>query len=87
MTTPRVVHLRRERYDVRIDRKTMWGNPFVVGLNGTRAQVIEQYRSYLMRSPVMVDQAKRELRGKTLGCWCAPLPCHGDVLLEIANAD
>jgi hypothetical protein len=33
-----------------------------------------------------------ELRGRSLVCWCKPLPgrpdvpCHGDVLLELANA-
>ena len=35
--------------------------------------------------PELIARAKVELRGKTLGCWCAPKPCHGDVLLEIAN--
>lgn len=77
---------RRARYDVRIDRKTRWGNPFVVGLNGNREQVIAQYRDYLMRNPAMVRDAKVLLRDKVLGCWCAPRACHGDVLIEIANA-
>jgi hypothetical protein len=35
----------------------------------------------------LVATAKRELRGKVLGCWCAPLPCHGHVLACIADAD
>jgi hypothetical protein len=82
---PRVVHLKRESYDVRIDRQTHWGNPFVIGKDGTREQVIAKYRAWLMSEPSIVAMARRDLRGKTLGCWCAPKACHGDVLLEIAN--
>jgi hypothetical protein len=80
----RVVHLRREPFDVRIDRQTRWGNPFKVGRDGTRAEVIEKYRAYLLDSPELMA-ALPELRGKVLGCWCSPLPCHGDVLVELAN--
>lgn len=82
---PKVVHLRRERCDVRIDRQTHWGNPFVIGKDGTRSQVIRKYREWILGNEHMVALAKKELRGKVLGCWCAPLACHGDVLLEIAN--
>jgi len=84
---PRVVHLRREPYDVRIDRQTVWGNPFVIGKDGTREQVIEKYRKWILQADNahMVEYAKATLRGKVLGCWCAPKACHGDVLLEIAN--
>lgn len=87
MTNPRVVHLRRQPYDVRIDRKTKWGNPFVIGVDGDRATVIAKYREYISLRPDLQDDARIELRGKTLGCWCAPLACHGDILLEIANAE
>lgn len=33
-----------------------------------------------------IDEIKSELKGKILGCWCSPLACHGDVLVEIANS-
>jgi hypothetical protein len=26
-----------------------------------------------------------ELKGKTLGCWCKPKTCHGDILVKLAN--
>lgn len=84
---PRVVHLKREAYDVRIDRQTHWGNPFVIGKDGTREEVIYKYRCHILSEPSVVAMIRRDLRGKTLGCWCAPKPCHGDVLLEIANTD
>ena len=68
-----------------VGRPTKWGNPFKAGQQGTRAEVIAMYRQWLLNQPHLVEQAKRELRGKDLVCWCAPLACHADVLLEIAN--
>lgn len=70
---------------VLIDITTKWGNPFKIGKDSNRAEVISKYRHYaalkLLEDPHWLD----ELRGKDLVCWCAPLPCHGDVLLELAN--
>lgn len=81
----KVVHCKKESFDVYIGRPGKWGNPFVIGLDGTRREVVERYRAYLMNSPDLLASLP-ELEGKTLGCWCAPLPCHGDVLAELANA-
>lgn len=80
----RVVHCKRARYDVYIGRPSKWGNPFVIGRDGTRAQVIEKYRAFVLSSAPMLA-ALPELHGKILGCWCAPQSCHGDVLAELAN--
>lgn len=71
---------------VRIDRRTKWGNPFVIGKDGTRQEVIAKYEDWLRSKPDLMLAAKLELAGKDLLCWCAPLACHGDVLLRIANA-
>ena len=85
---PKVVHCRRERYDVLIDRSTKWGNPFMIGRDGTRAEVIALYEKWLNEQRRdLLHAAQRELTGKVLGCWCAPQPCHGDVLLKIANPE
>ena len=81
----RVVHCKRSRFDVYIGRPSKWGNPFRIGKDGSRLVVIEKYRQWLLSQPKLVEQAKVELRGKVLGCWCHPKPCHGDVLVEIAN--
>ena len=51
----------------------------------TREEAIEKYRAWISARPELQARVRRELRGKILGCWCAPLPCHGDLLLEIAN--
>ena len=81
-----VVHCKRAKFDVYIGRPGPWGNPFQIGKDGTRAEVISKFREWFLSQPQMVERAKRELRGKVLGCWCSPQTCHGDVLSEIANA-
>jgi Domain of unknown function (DUF4326) len=71
-----------DRCPIRVDRATPWGNPFVIGRDGGRATVIARYRDhYLPCRPVLLARLG-ELRGKALGCWCAPLACHGEVLAE-----
>lgn len=68
-----------------IGRPSPFGNPFVIGKDGTRDEVIAKYTEWLMAQPELVHRAKQELRGKHLVCWCAPLACHGDVLLKLVN--
>ena len=79
-----VVHNRRARFDVYIGRPSKWGNPFEIGHDGTREQVIAKYEQWLAQQPHLLA-ALGELRGKVLGCWCAPLACHGNVLARLAN--
>jgi len=78
----RVVHCKKEDYDVYIGRPGLWGNPFIIGEDGSREEVIDKYRQYLLGNRALMDSLHM-LKGKTLGCWCAPLPCHGDVLVEM----
>ena len=68
-----------------IGRPSKWGNPFVIGKDGDRDEVIAKYRAWLLTQPATVEAAKRELVGKDLVCFCSPKSCHGDVLLEVAN--
>ena len=86
MPHPLVVHLKRDKYDVRIDRATVWGNPFRIGDHGSRDEVIARYERWLLNDPYLMDRIG-ELRGKVLGCWCAPNACHGDILAKYANAE
>jgi Domain of unknown function (DUF4326) len=85
---PRVVHCKREPYDVYVGRGrgSRWGNPFRTPRDGTREQVIAKYEHWLVHQPELMA-ALPQLRGKILGCWCAPKPCHADVLLRLANDD
>ena len=86
MSETKVVHLKRDPYDVRIDRTTKWGNPFFIGVSGTREEVIEKYRLYIRSRPELLA-ALPELKGKVLGCWCAPKACHGHILAELADQE
>ncbi len=82
-----VVHCKRDRYDVYIGRPGPWGNPFQIGADGSRDEVILKFREWIMapEQASLRERARRELTGQVLGCWCSPQSCHGDVLAKIAN--
>lgn len=67
-----------------IGRPSKWGNSFVIRRDGSRADVIAKYRAWIVAQPAFMN-ALDELRGRDLVCWCAPLACHGDVLIDLAN--
>jgi hypothetical protein len=74
-----------ERFDVYIGRPSKWGNPFKIGKDGSREEVIQKYRQWILDNRTLIAQLATELKGKTLGCWCKPNTCHGDVLAELAD--
>lgn len=86
---PRVLNKRTDAIPpdaVYVGRPSKWGNPYRAGRDGTREEVIAKHRRWVFASrPYLVMQAQRELRGRDLVCWCAPLPCHADFWLKIAN--
>jgi hypothetical protein len=89
---PRVVHCKRAAPGtfVYIGRPSKFGNPFPLDNPNdaaARDRVIRQYELHLRNQPQLMRDARAELRGRNLGCYCAPRPCHGDVLLRIANSD
>jgi len=68
-----------------IDRRSIFGNPFFIGKDGTREEVIEKYKKYFykrIKTDVKFKESVLRLAGKTLICWCTPLPCHGDIIIE-----
>ncbi len=81
-----VVHCKQQPYDVYIGRPSKWGNPFIIGRDGSRAEVVARYENWLLEQPRLLAELG-ELRGRVLGCWCAPLACHGDVLARLANRE
>ena len=81
----KVVHCRRSPFDVFIGRPSKWGNPFKIGRDGSREEVIEKFRKYFFSNPELMEAAQQELEGKALGCFCFPLPCHGDILANFLN--
>jgi hypothetical protein len=87
-----VCHCKCSSYDVYIGRgpdpltgiEGKWGNPFQIGKDGTRREVIEKYREWIVKQPELMA-ALPELKGKRLACWCRPAACHGDVLAALAD--
>lgn len=61
-----------------------WGNPFSLGKDGSRDEVICLYIDWLHDNPDFVARVRTELAGKDLVCWCDPLPCHAHILRDLA---
>lgn len=83
---PRVLNKRKAKfapYAIYVGRPTKWGNPFKVGRDGDLETVLIKYHRWLFEEGPIDDI--EQLRGKDLMCWCAPNPCHADILLELAN--
>jgi len=71
------------RDDVDIGRGSKWGNRFVIGRDGSRDDVISKYREWILKNDELLG-CLEELKDKVLGCYCKPLACHGDVLVELS---
>ena len=84
MSQTKVVNVNRDQYDVYIGRGSIWGNPFRIGVDGTRKEVIDKYRVYLENNDELLYHLE-ELRGKRLGCYCKPKDCHGDMIVNELN--
>lgn len=80
----KVVHCKKDKYDVYIGRPSKWGNPFVIGKDGDRPEVIRKYEEYLISNKDLMKDLP-ELKGKVIACWCAPQACHGDVLKKYVS--
>jgi len=90
-----VVHNLRDDFDVYIGREvpehglpaSKWGNPFVMEdeSDAERERAIAAYREWVVQQPELMGSLE-ELRGRRLGCWCAPKRCHGDVLVELIES-
>jgi len=90
----KVVHCKKEKYDVYIGRPTKWGNPYTHIQDGKtlakyvvedRNAAVNAYRDYITNGDGkhLLDDLHELKGGKILGCWCKPQACHGDVLLEL----
>ena len=88
-----VIHVRDMRAgDVYIGRRnnrrnlpeSIWHNPFVIGKDGAREEVLAKFEVYLRARPELRARLP-ELKGKRLACWCKPQACHGDILKRLAD--
>lgn len=88
----RTVNVKNEDFDVYIGRAmpgfvaSRFANRHRIGPGCTRAQALQLYRQDIERwrdtDPSFAAELEK-LRGKRLGCWCKPLDCHGDILVEV----
>lgn len=83
-----IVFINKERFP---KQDSIWANPFKIGRDGTRDDVLYKYEK-LLRDKLYINDVNKaaaykqdllKLDGKILGCWCKPEPCHGDVLLKL----
>lgn len=86
----KVVNIKTDEYEVYIGRNPVygdpkWGNPFEIGKDGTRKEVIALYKLWLWHQPDLV-KSMMSLDDKVLGCHCKPKSCHGDVIVEVIQA-
>lgn len=87
------VNLRNSEFDVYIGRAGRgqdgyWGNPFSLGRDGNREEVLEKYKAWFaerVESDSTFRERLSELKGQRLGCFCKPALCHGDVIAEYVN--
>lgn len=75
---------RKPTNGVYIGRGSKWGNPFKMTNEDQRGDVIKKYAKWLESQRNLIRNID-ELRGKELRCFCAPKPCHGHVLLMLAE--
>lgn len=66
--------------------ESAFANPYKIGQDGTRTEVIQKYLSWLLGRQELLLRLP-DLRGRRLACWCSPEPCHADVLVELVDAD
>lgn len=86
-----VVHFKKEPYDVYVGRPSKWGNPYS-HKEGTlaefktknRREAVDKFEKYLIGNKDLMKDLP-SLKGKVLGCWCAPSLCHASILIKYAN--
>lgn len=82
-TIVNITHVKE--YDVYCGRPSEWGNPYVIGKDGSRNEVLVKYGIYLSKNMRIARRAKKLLIGKTIGCFCCPESCHLEILIGVAE--
>lgn len=101
MTTKVVNKTQGACFDVFVGRPSVWGNPFAVDkgkltqgryLVKTLSEALRGYEEHLLQNEELIEKAKKELKGKTLGCFCVndltgkgAIICHAQILARVAD--
>jgi hypothetical protein len=86
----KIVHCKQGNYDVYVGRPSIFGNPFEIGRDGNRIEVIEKFKGYFLWKLKEDNQFKRavdKLKGKVLGCWCYPKDCHARIIIDYLEGE
>lgn len=80
----KIVNKYKEAFDVYIGRGSLFGNPFPIKNGQSRSNVIAMYKVWFYRQlkNIRFRVEVEKLKGKTLACFCKPLSCHGDIIVE-----
>lgn len=85
-----IVNVKNSRCDIYCGRPSIFSNPYKIGRDGTRNEVIEKYKNFFEKK-IRGDETFREkilsLKGKKLGCYCYPLRCHLEVIVKYLDGD
>jgi len=85
MEKTKVINIKKGKCDIYIGRPSIFGNPYTIGRDGDRNEVVKQYKIYFY-DRIEKDKDFKEsiswLKGKKIGCYCYPLPCHGDIIVK-----
>lgn len=79
----KVTHVKERKFTVYIGRPTVYGNPFIIGRDGTRKQCIKKFRRFAWKTKRVRDAIAALPKNAILGCHCSPKPCHGDVIIAL----
>lgn len=81
----KIVNIKTEPYDIYIGRGSILGNPFVIGKDGNREEVISKFEEYARKNEKILHFIKtlKDEGGGVLGCHCKPKACHGDILIKL----
>lgn len=79
----KIVNLRKDKYSHYIGRPSVFGNPFEIGKDGTREEVISKFESYAKINLNLLYAIRDLPKDAILGCYCKPLSCHGDIIIKI----
>lgn len=78
-----------EKWDIRVDRTSLFGNPYLIGRDGDRKEVVQKFKTYFLNR-MLTDSNFRNrvlaLRGRVLGCWCNEGDlCHARIIADFLN--
>ena len=80
---PIVVNKKKSKYTQYIGRGSIFGNPFIIGIDGNRNEVCDKYGEYARAKPELIEAIRALPKNAVLGCFCKPFRCHGEEIIKI----